>query len=377
MVNVTKLCHNIYNRICNKAYTSIFERCDRKVSRHIIVIESDDWGSIRISSRSAYEALLKAGYAMNARPYERYDCLEGEVDIVALSEVLLKYKDIKGNHPVVTLNYLCANPDFAQIAKDEYKKYSFKTIEETYQSHTGSKHVLRLVKDGINKGIFMPQCHGREHFNVQEWLNALRNGDKDVMTAFGYEMCGIFPKDTPTKGNQYMVALRSYDNESQKYVCDSVVEALAMFRKTWGFNSRSFIAPCYTWNDKIENTLYNNGVELMQGGRIRRASNNSSKKYVYVGQKSNGLIYSVRNCAFEPATTADYSTDKLMNEIEYAFKKNHIAVISSHRINYVGGIDVNNRIRNLRLLDNFLSTLLKKYPDVEFMSSNQLIDVLK
>lgn len=59
------------------------------------------------------------------------------------------------------------------------------------------------------------------------------------------------------------------------------------------------------------------------------------------------------------------------------FKNKHIAVISSHRINYVGGIDINNRIKNLKLLDEFLSALLMKYPDVEFMSSDQLIDILK
>lgn len=94
-------------------------------------------------------------------------------------------------------------------------------------------------------------------------------------------------------------------------------------------------------------------------------------------KKSHGLIYGVRNCFFEPATTAEYSTDNLMKEIGQAFENNHVAVISSHRINYVGGIDINNRIKNLELLDEFLSTLLMKYPDVEFMSSDQLIDILK
>ena len=93
--------------------------------------------------------------------------------------------------------------------------------------------------------------------------------------------------------------------------------------------------------------------------------------------KNNGIIYRVRNCSFEPATTVNYSTEKLMKEIECAFKDKHIAIISSHRINFVGGIDVNNRIKNLELLDEFLSTLLMKFPDVEFMSSDQLIDILK
>lgn len=355
----------------------INEQRDRKVFRHIVVIESDDWGSIRVPSRKVYDALMDDGYAMDKRPYERYDCLETDEDIKALSDVLLKYKDNKGNHPIITLNYLSANPDFHKIKEKGYTEYIYESICNTYSRYPDSNNVILLVNEGIKKGVFMPQCHGREHFNVHDWLNALQLRDKDVMKAFSYGMCGIFPKDAPVKGNQYMVALRSQNNESQQYVCEAVAQALAMFRETWGFGSRSFIAPCYTWNDEIENVLYNNGVELVQGTRIRRSSSKSSKKYVYTGKKGNGIIYEVRNCSFEPSTTEGYSTNKLMEEIECVFKKKHIAVISSHRINYVGGIDINNRIKNLRLLDEFLSTLLNKYPDIEFISSDQLIDILK
>ena len=368
---------SIYNRIYNRICSIINEQRDKKVMQRIVVIESDDWGSIRVPSRKVYDTLMAEGYSMDKRPYERYDCLETDEDVKALSGVLLKYKDKKGKHPVITLNYLSANPDFHKIKEKGYSDYIYEDVCNTYSRYPHSANVIQLVKDGIEQGIFMPQCHGREHFNVCDWLNALRIGDKDVITAFNYGMCGIFPKETPAKGNQYMVALKSYDDESQKYVCDTVAQSLSLFRKIWGFASRTFIAPCYTWNDKIENILFDNGVELVQGARVRRSSSNSSKKYLYAGQKSHGLIYGVRICFFEPATTAEYSTDNLMKEIGQAFKNNHIAVISSHRINYVGGIDINNRIKNLELLDEFLSTLLMKYPDVEFMSSDQLIDILK
>lgn len=369
--------YKILERLNNRLKTSVCKVRDKKVGKYIVVIESDDWGSIRVPSRNVYDALMAEGYVMNKRPYERYDCLETDDDVKALSEVLLKFKDKKGKHPVITLNYLSANPDFHKIKENGYIEYIYEDVCNTYSRYPQSSNVIQLVKDGIEQGIFMPQCHGREHFNVLDWLNALRIGDKDVITAFNYGMCGIFPKETPAKGNQYMVALKSYDDESQKYVCDTVSQSLSLFRKIWGFASRTFIAPCYTWNDKIENILFDNGVELVQGARVRRCSSNSSKKYLYAGQKSHGLIYGVRNCFFEPATTAEYSTDNLMKEIGQAFENNHVAVISSHRINYVGGIDINNRIKNLELLDEFLSTLLMKYPDVEFMSSDQLIDILK
>lgn len=376
-MDVTKKIATIYNRVYNRVSSDVNEKRDKKVSRHIVVIESDDWGAIRVPSRKVYDALMTEGYAMDKRPYERYDCLEADEDVKSLSEVLLKYRDKNGNHPIFTLNYLSANPDFQRIKEIDYKEYLYEDILCTYRRYSHSNNVFQLVNEGIKAGVFMPQCHGREHFNVCEWLKALQTWDVDVLTAFKYGMCGIFPKAKPSKGNQYMVALRSHDSKSQQYVCNAVAQSLIMFREIWGFESRSFIAPCYTWNDKIEDTLYSHGVKLVQGTRIRRSSDNISKKYVYAGKKSHRLVYSIRNCFFEPATTENYSTDDLLTEIERAFKKKHIAVISSHRINYVGGIDVNNRIKTLRLLDELLSKLITKYPDVEFMSSDQLIDILK
>ena len=377
IMKLLNLFDNIGNRIYDKCCSHIYNKLDKCTTRHIVVIESDDWGSIRVPSKKVWNALMSEGYAMDTRPYERYDCLESDEDVEALTEVLLKYKDFMGNHPIFTLNYLSANPDFKQIKKDSYKKYSFVTIEDTYQESISSSNVLNLIRNGINEGIFKPQCHGREHFNVLEWLAALQHGDKDVLIAFQYGMCGIFPKSNPIRGNKYMVALKSVDKKSQQYVCDIVAQSLEMFNNVWGYRSRTFIAPCYTWNDKIEKVLRDNGVELLQSGRIKRSSDGSSKTYVYAGKKKNGIIYGVKNCSFEPATNQNYSTKTLMNEIDHAFRKNHIAVISSHRINYVGGIDSKNRIKNLRLLDEFLSTLLMKYQDVEFMSSDKLVEVLK
>ena len=65
-----------------------------------------------------------------------------------------------------------------------------------------------------------------------------------------------------------------------------------------------------------------------------------------------------------------------MKQIDSVFKRKNIAVISSHRINYIGGLVENNRTCTLELLNLFLRELLKKYPDVEFHSSDNLIDIM-
>lgn len=118
---------NIESIIC-RLKSVLYSRFDHKVKRKIIVIESDDWGSIRVPSRKDYDDLMAEGYAMDKRPYERYDTLETDEDIKALSAVLCKYRDFKGRHPIITLNFLSANPDFIMIKKDDYGIYHYEDI---------------------------------------------------------------------------------------------------------------------------------------------------------------------------------------------------------------------------------------------------------
>ena len=56
-------------------------------------------------------------------------------------------------------------------------------------------------------------------------------------------------------------------------------------------------------------------------------------------------------------------------------KKAH-ATISSHRVNYVGWLNEDNRANGLIKLDELLSRIIKKWPNVEFMTSSELGDLI-
>jgi hypothetical protein len=47
-----------------------------------------------------------------------------------------------------------------------------------------------------------------------------------------------------------------------------------------------------------------------------------------------------------------------------------------HRLNFIGFIDPSNRDRNLPKLKTLLSEILKRWNDVEFMTSAQLGDLI-
>ena len=83
-----------------------------RTKRKIIVIESDDWGSIRMASKEAYNILLNSGYPVDQSTYNKNDALESNEDLEMLFEVLSSVKDKNGNSAIITANTIVANPDF-------------------------------------------------------------------------------------------------------------------------------------------------------------------------------------------------------------------------------------------------------------------------
>ena len=81
-------------------------------NRKIVVIESDDWGSIRMSSLEAFKKLLKAGMREDRNHYNLYDSLESNRDLECLFETLSNFKDKNGKAPVMTGVNVVANPVF-------------------------------------------------------------------------------------------------------------------------------------------------------------------------------------------------------------------------------------------------------------------------
>lgn len=99
----------------------------------------------------------------------------------------------------------------------------------------------------------------------------------------------------------------------------------------------------------------------------------------YLGETNSiGQIYLTRNIPFEPSKDKKYNwVSEALKRIEIAFKCGKPAVINTHRVNYIGYLELNNRTQNLYLLKVLLDEIIRKWPDVEFMSSDKLIDIIK
>lgn len=352
-----------------------------RTNEKLVVFESDDWGSIRMPSLDAYQSLLREGVPVDKHKFTLLDALESKEDLEMLFETLLSFKDSKGNHPVITANTLTANPDFAKIRESNFKDYYYQTIDLTYREYGEIDLLDYWQKEGIAKKLLHPQFHGREHLHPGRWLRVLRSGSEHDILGFNKRaLLGEMNDNKRGRTTKYMAAFEYHDEKEKKDVELITEEGLSLFKKIFGFQSKSFAASQSIWGDHLNKTLYENGVLFHQLGQQFVPHNGGiHKKDRFWGAESvEGMLYWRRNCTFEPYKNqnSDRHIEDCLKEMEIAFRWGKPAVINSHRINYVGRLNENHRHQSLKKLNSLLSAITKKWPDVEFMTSEKLGEVI-
>lgn len=353
-------------------------------NEQILVIESDDWGSVRMSSKNAYLNLLDKGFKVDTCPYNRLDRLETENDLLALFNLLKDIKDYKGNPLKLTANYLMANPDFQKIKENGFEDYHYIGLKESYEKYNGSSKVLELAKTGVDNKLFMPQLHGREHLNPIVWLRALQEGDEETLTAFKEDIWGHPSSYFKNSKRDFSSALHVVNNVETAFATQALLEAATMFQNEFGYISESFIAPRYIWNSDIEESLHEVGIKYLQGKILQflPISNQEGKlkiNYNYLGKRNSfNQIYLPRNVFFEPAQNPKFNwLEDALNRIRIAYRWKKPAIVSMHRLNFMGGLEEGNRTDNLTLLGQLIKKVQKEFPEVIFMSSNELGKIIE
>jgi len=349
-----------------------------KTDSKFIVIESDDWGSIRLPSPEVYNEFIKRGFNISNSNYNRLDALESNDDLIALFDILKEHRSENGQNPCVTANVIMANPDFAKIKDSNFQDYYYEHFTDTLKHYPKHDQVFSLYQQGMEHRLFHPQFHGREHLNINRWMGALQSQNETLQLTFDQQTTYSGKDDY-----NYMEALDVDSVAEQEQLKFILKDGLRSFQNTFGYRSASFIAPCYTWDSVLEETLSQEGVLYLQGGMHQYIPKGGFDKYYVkrhiLGERSlSGQIYLTRNCFFEPALIqkADW-VDYTLCSIRDAFRWRKPAIICAHRINFIGYINEANRTRNLNLLDQLLKRILKAWPSVEFITSDQLGDLIR
>lgn len=353
-----------------------------RTNRKIVVIESDDWGSIRMPSLAVYQELKKQGINVHSGDNNRFntlDTLASKQDFEQLYATLSAHRDRLGNYPIITALCLSANPDFTQIAESNFEVYFFEPVTATLQKYD-RLDAWQMWKQGEKERLFYPEFHGREHLNVRVWMRALKQGDAATIEAFKKRFWGFKPQ------NQYNISYQAAFDLDERAALplqkEIIKNGLQLFEQLHGRKARFFVPPNGAIHQEIIDTAVAEGIQYVSTPKIHREPQGNGKfkkKYKFLGTKGAlGARYLTRNCFFEPSYHGKgFSTEDCLQQIGAAFALWKPAVISTHRVNYVGGLSPKNAIFGNQELDRLLHNILKYWPDVEFMTSTQLGDLIK
>ena len=350
------------------------------INRKIVVIESDDWGSLRMPSLETFNELRNKGLDVDSGDSKRYninDTLESSDDLKELFKVLTSVKDHKGYYPVFTPVAVVANPDFQKIKENNFKKYYWEPFTNTLNRYnrTGT---FELWREGIDRKIFLPEFHGREHLNVAIWMRALQNNDKETLLGFDNEVWGYNNKNLH---NIMYQAAFDLEFQSDLKIQQEVLESgLDLFEQLFGYKARYFVPPNGPFNNSLEKTVAQKGIDYLFASKVQEevlGEGKTKKRYYWLGKKNEyGQTYMSRNCFFEPSLEGVDWVTSCLKDIERAFRWKKPAVISSHRVNFIGGLNRKNRETSLIEFEKLLNAIVVNWPEVEFKSSAELGDLI-
>jgi hypothetical protein len=345
--------------------------------RKLVLIESDDWGSIRMPNKKTYDKLYEEGLPIHKSRYSKYDALESKNDLERLYETLNSVKDFNDNGAVLTANYLVANPDFDKIRKDNFNNYYYENVLKTYERFNNVTEIKDLIFNGINDNIFYPQFHGREHIHPLRWLYAVNNCPNERLCFENNAIPGVPINCSPETSKKFLASFDYYDESEKSFNEKTLVDGLKMFEKIFGYKSKSFIAPQSVRGNHLNKLLFEGGVLYHQNGQqLLPSLENQENKIVnhFWGHVDNAKMLSWRrNVTFEPSKNPNFdSVTEAMKEIKNAFFWGKPAVINSHRVNFIGSLSEANQLDSLSKLKELLLKVIKTWPDVEFVNSEQL-----
>lgn len=356
-----------------------------KTNRKIVVFSVDDYGNVRLHSRRARENMDRAGLKILSR-FDALDTLETRTDLELLFEALTSVTDMHGKPAVFTPFAVPCNIDFEKIESEQLLRYQYELLPVTFQKLSclepeAYDGTWSLWQEGISRGIFMPQFHGREHLNLRIFEEKLEKKDHNLLTALKNRSYTSI-SDTGYPTISYTGAYQFWDIKDNEHFELIITDGFRAFENVFGYQPSHFNAPGGYEHTVLHKTIHQSGGKYIDTPWIKKEHQGHGKyrySFNYTGKRNNfGMIFLLRNVVFEPSDERGFDwSEYALKQIEVAFSLKKPAVISSHRINFCGHIEERNREKGIIELKRFLKKIVTRWPDVEFMSSHQLLSLIE
>lgn len=340
---------------------------DKKVNGHYVVIESDDWGDKRFGSLLDKKSLLDKGFNFNDFFYA-YDILEEDEDIEHMLGFFKKIEEETGKKIKLTMNFIMRNIDYKQTLLTN--SFCSECFTDSYLKNPKSFHCLDKIKEGVSLGYFVPQLHGLYHVNVPEYLSELQINSRLKECALNNCLT-----DLSFCNKDFPIAFRDENGcLTSKQFIKKMEQAQTIFENIFSYRSTSYAACNHVIKNKHIKVLSQCGIKLLQCGRFRYDS--KGKRHVmFFGRNKQNEFISVRNFQFD-GVSYPLNINEIDNIVKNAFKRSNILIIDYHRANFVKD-KFGQYQKSLNNLYDILIRLTELYPDIQFLSSPEMISLLE
>ena len=342
-----------------------------RFDRPLVLFQSDDWGRAGVRDREGWEELLAAGLNLGEQPYDFYS-LETAEDLHALGEVLRKHRDSTGRRPSMVMNFIMANVDFDRCFEPGHKEIPLRPLTEGLPGTWRRPQLLEAYQQGIRERLFYPALHGLTHFCERAMARELDAGGErsQLVNKLWRAQTPYIHWRMPWIGYEYWdpemrPARRFLPVDDQRA---AIRRAAGIFRELFATGPFSACAPGYRANADSRTAWFETGVRVVQNG-VQNGPGERTGPYL----DGNEMLSTFRTVEMEPATER-CDLERLVAQVEQCFVAGLPAVISIHSINFHSTIQ-DFRTPTLKLMDEFLSAIEKKWPDLLYVHDAELFSI--
>ena len=338
-----------------------------RFDRPLVLFQSDDWGRAGVRDREGWEELCAAGLNLGEKPYDFYS-LETAEDLHALGEVLRKHRDSTGRRPSMVMNFIMANVDFDRCFEPRQTQIPLRPLTEGFPGSWFRPQLLEAYQQGICERLFYPALHGLTHFCERTVIRELNAGGErsQLVQKMWRAQTPYIHWRMPWIGYEYwdpeMRPVRRFLPVDDQRA--AIRRAAGIFRELFAAGPFSACAPGYRANADSKTAWFETGVRVMQNG-----PGEGTGPYL----DENGMLSTFRTVEMEPATER-CDLERLVERVEQCFVTGLPAVISIHSINFHSTIQ-DFRTATLKLMDEFLSAIEKKWPDLLYVHDAELFSI--
>ncbi len=309
----------------------------------VLILESDDWG---------------------------YGPLAQQEWLDRIADILARFQDGSGRHPVMTLGVVLGGPDTDLIRSGQCQTYHRLMLTDTRLSP-----VRDAMIRGVSRGVFALQLHGLEHYwpeclmrsaqvdeRVRKWLVESGLPCTEALPA-ALQSRWIDASELPSKPLP------------KEQTIAAATEEAAIFASVFGMRPDVAVPSTFIWTSAVESAWARAGVRVLVTPGRRCDSRDADAGLVptndeyYNGQAGpESMSYVVRDDYFEPSL--GHTHRRAVEALQAKTWLGRPTLLEIHRTNFIG--DASLALRACEEASRLLEAACEQFPGIRFMSTAEL-----